>query len=202
VRPSCRRWGASLPSDETKIACTILAILSHRSRWATSGRWPFVRSNGSVTLAPHWLDVESRICSASDQILQSRRTATLSPNLSALRSCPCRVDLYSVLTSEIRRATNTREICNCATPFEFRRSCDAASWLSACPGKGGGRGGRHSLQPNFPASSRGERNHRSPEAAAGRVPHGQGESGLHRGRVSARVPRGHAELKAVPHAAR
>src|SRR5579864_3687617 len=38
-----------------------------------------------------------------------------SPNLSVLRSCPCRVDLYSVLTSEIRRATNTREICNCAT---------------------------------------------------------------------------------------
>jgi biuret amidohydrolase len=42
--------------------------------------------------------------------------------------------------------------------------------------KGGGRGGRHPVQPNFPAPSRGERTHGSPETAAGRVPHGQGES--------------------------
>ena len=38
-----------------------------------------------------------------------------SVHYSVLQSCPCRVDLYSVLTSEIRRATNVGEICHFTT---------------------------------------------------------------------------------------
>ena len=204
------------------------------------GRY-FVRSNGSVTLI--WLDVEPRICSACDQNTLVTQNGNTSPNLSELRPSPCRVDLYSVLTSEIRRATNTDESCNCATLFEFRRSCDAASWHSACPGKEQ-RTVRKFCFRRFPmkkdtpmdrldpartalvvvhmvkgvagevdtpfnrifrrrAEEKGT--HGSPETAAGRVPHGQGErreGGLHRGHVPARAPRGHAELPAVAHALR